>query len=123
MIGASVLFAFVALTDANSPAVGIAQPKGQLIRSGRDGDAQQSFDVYPKFGTLLFRNRQLAFDDGHVLTWITPGNGTAHANVDGKTLIGWRDGEPLLFDGKEASTSSGLKIPLGIREGDKPVFA
>ncbi len=124
MIGVGLIFSLVLGlgADADSPSVWIAPVKGPLVRAGRDGDVQKTFDVYAKFEAIFSRSRQLAFDDGQALNWITPASGTEHVPRSGKSLIGWRDGEPILYDGTQATTPSGLRVSIPAQEDAKPVF-
>ena len=123
MMVCALILALGAWGSVDSPNVWLAAPKGNLTRAGRDGDSIQVFDVYPKHGSLVFRGRQIAFASDAVLTWITAANGTAQAAANGKQVIGWRDTEPLLWDGISMVTSSGLTVSAGLRSGDTPVFA
>src|SRR5579863_2457096 len=139
LISAALLLSAVTARAGDTPSIWLAQPGGKLTRAMRDGTQIQSFDASPAGTVRLFRGRQFAFADctlprigsagalarenGISLVWITSAGALARADIGGKSLVGWRDTEPLLSDGNTLTSPTGRKLSLELASGDDPVFA
>ena len=95
---------------------------GQLTRAGRDGDTLQSYDLKSTTGAYIYRGRQFARCDGSTVTWITASNAISQVPAGGKSLVGWRETDPVLWNGMSLVTTAGIAIPVEIRTGDLPIF-
>ena len=123
LIAAALMLAPRAAGDADSPNIWLATPGGKLTRAGREADPLQVFDIAPRKGARAYRGRQIAFTDGGSIVWITRAGGINRTPTEGKRVVGWRDTEPLLWDGTVLASVAGVKVPMELRADDTPVFA
>jgi len=117
------LLTFLAGPDTGSPNVWLCPPGGKLERAGRDGDSIQKYDALRGSGTCVFRGRQIAFQDGAGLPCVVGSGGVVRTDASAPHVVGWREAEPLIWDGTMIKTLAGINLAAQPRTGDTPVFA